>query len=120
MISTLISSKTNESSSNILLCNHCQRVPELKLISPVELAFKCDCSNQGIISIDNALNIISSQEQVQSCSNINHRDISNLQYCVQCKKWLCRTCIQIHQNDVNNKHHSLYINIALTVYQYEQ
>ena len=107
MISTLISSKSNESSSNILLCNHCQGVPELKLISPVELAFKCDCSNQGIISIDNALNLLSTQTQVQSCSNINHRNVSTLQYCVQCKRWLCGKCIQIHQNDVNNKHHSL-------------
>lgn len=105
MISNLISSKSNELNSKILLCNHCHSVPELKLISPTELAFKCECSNQGIISIDNALSLLSERQESQSCSN--HRDNYNTKYCVQCKKLLCQKCIEVHRNEVNNKHHSL-------------
>ena len=96
-------SSLNNSSPNMIICPRCQQIPLIKLINPPNfiISVNCKCSFTENISLDEFLNQINKNyEQLPKryCEmKNNHNTKLAEQYCYICKKWLCKKCIELHE-----------------------
>ena len=95
--------KSSLNSPNMIICPRCQQIPLIQLINPPNfiISVKCKCSFTESISLDDFLNQINNNyEQLpKRYCEMKNNHITKLaeQYCYICKKWLCKKCIELHE-----------------------
>ena len=105
----LIPSIAIQKGESTLLCSKCLKIPEFKLSSATDLEYNCNCLNSGTIKLEKALEILklSYNGTVRKCLEPTHENEELISYCVQCKKWMCKICLLVHNNNQRYNTHKL-------------
>ena len=82
-------------------CSKCRGVPKMELVSPTEIHYKCKCFHQETLKLSQFLQKVEEQKNIQHlCSNKNkHLPTIAKEYCIQCNKWLCSSCLSMHNEE---------------------
>ena len=87
-------------------CPKCGKIPYFSLYSPTSISIHCDyCSENQIIEMSTFLSQLKETPMFHNCFNTKKHSegVPANQFCIQCKKWLCVSCLQDH-NQYNKEH----------------
>ena len=86
----------------IASCPKCDNVPSFNLVSPTQLSYRCDCGASGSMTLKEFFdNYKQKTKPTPNC--YKHPNVKAVEFCLQCQKWMCATCLQSH-NEFNAEH----------------
>lgn len=91
----------------IYICKNCKNIPKLTITNSLEVQINCSCSKKETkkLSLSSFLEEMSPQKQPHECENKKKHSLPEnaVAYCNDCKKWLCSSCLDYH-NDFTSDH----------------
>ena len=92
-------------SSSVMICSECHTVPIVSFSSDYHISTKCKCQPKVSILLSDFIRSYLTKNQKKVCYNTKKHGSKNAeQFCIECNKWICDSCLVIH-NDFMSEHH---------------
>ena len=97
----------------IIICENCFNIPKIFIITKDKVKIECQKCNSSIIKdfsyFDKFIKRSEDENLVDlpKCSYNQEHESKSMKYCLQCTKYLCDKCIEIHNISFNKSQHLL-------------
>ena len=89
--------------SKIYTCPNCHHIPYIYFKSPNDISIECICQKKESMTISQYLSKVANRDKTKAnCFFNQHPQEKAISFCVQCQKWMCKTCLDLHNAYIND------------------